>query len=289
MTHYGGLVLAQQFVRRFRVAQRLDEALVLFKRHAPYHESDHVLALAYTLYADGTCLEDQAVLQGSEAVRRLVGACRIPDPTTAGDFLRRFRSVQDIEQLSGVIDEVEEAVWSKLSRKVRRQRKKREFALVDLDGHIKPLYGVQKEGADFSYNGQWSYQPLVVSLGGSGECLKVVNQPGSARSSDAAAEALKEVLPRVRRHFGNALVRGDTDFDRSDIFNAAIDEGAYFAIGGGCIPTVRRWSRPLPRRTGSPFFLAPSARSAAGLLVMCIRGTGGARKRLSGGFAGCAR
>jgi Transposase DDE domain group 1 len=236
ITHYGGLVLAQQFVRRFRVAQRLDGTLRLFKRHAPYHESDHVLALAYTLYADGTCLEDQSVLQGSEAVRRLVGACRIPDPTTAGDFLRRFKTVQDVERLSGIIDEVQEAVWSKLSRQARRRRKKHEFALVDLDGHVKPLYGVQKEGADFSYDGRWSYQPLVVSLGDSGECLKVVNQPGSARSSDAAAPAVKEVLPRVRRHFRNALVRGDADFDRSDIFNAVLDEGAYFAIGGRLYP-----------------------------------------------------
>ena len=117
ITHYGGLVLAQQFVRRFGVAQRLDNALVLFKRHAPYHESDHVLALAYTLYADGTCLEDQAVLQGSEAVRRLVGACRIPDPTTAGDFLRRFKTVHNVAQLSAVTDEIEEAVWSKLPGK----------------------------------------------------------------------------------------------------------------------------------------------------------------------------
>ena len=232
MTHYGGLVLAQQFVRRFGLAKRLDNALGLFKRHAPYHESDHVLALAYTLYTDGTCLEDQAALQGSEAVRRLVGACRIPDPTTAGDFLRRFRTAPDVEHLSGATDEVQEAVWSKLARHVRRRRKKHELALVDLDGHIKPLYGVQKEGADFSYDGRWSYQPLVVSLGGSGECLKVVNQPGSARSSDAAAEAVKEVLPLVRRHFRNAIVRGDTDFDRSDVYNAAIDEGAYFAIGG---------------------------------------------------------
>jgi hypothetical protein len=188
------------------------------------------MALAYTLYADGRCLEDQAALQGSEAVRRVVGACRIPDPTTAGDFLRRFRTTQDVEQLSGVIDEVQEAVWSKLGRTGRRRRKKQEFALIDLDGHIKPLYGVQKEGADFSYNRRWSYQPLVVSLAGSGECLKVVNQPGSARPSDAAAKALKEVLPGVRRHFRNALVRGDTDFDRSDIFNAVMDEGAYFAI-----------------------------------------------------------
>jgi hypothetical protein len=253
-THYGGLVLAQQFVRRFRVAQRLDEALALFKRHAPYHESDHVLALAYTLYADGTCLEDQAALQGSEAVRRLVGGCRIPDPTTAGDFLRRFRTVQDIEQLSAVIDKVQEAVWSKLSRKVHRRRKKHEFALVDLDGHIKPLYGVQKEGADFSYDGQWSYQPLVVSLGGSGECLKVVNQPGSARSSDAAAKALKEVLPRVLRHFGNALVRGDSDFDRCDIFNAAIDEGAYFAIGARVYPNRAALVEAIAEKNWKPFF-----------------------------------
>ncbi len=232
ITHYGGLVLAQQFVRRFRVAQRLDGALRLFKRHAPYHESDHVLALAYTLYADGRCLEDQAVLQGSEAVRRLVGACRIPDPTTAGDFLRRFKTAQDVEPLSGVIEDIEEAVWSKLSRKVRARRKKREFALVDLDGHVKALYGVQKEGADFGYDGRWSYQPLVVSLGGTGECLKVIHQPGSAHSSDAAAKAVKEVLPRVKRHFRNAIVRGDTDFDRSDVFKAVMDERAYFAIGG---------------------------------------------------------
>jgi hypothetical protein len=231
-THYGGLVLAQQFVRRFCVAQRLDGALRLFKRHAPYHESDHVLALAYTLYADGRCLEDQAVLQGSEAVRRLVGACRIPDPTTAGDFLRRFKTAQDVEPLSGVIEDIEEAVWSKLSRKVRARRKKREFALVDLDGHVKALYGVQKEGADFGYDGRWSYQPLVVSLGGTGECLKVIHQPGSAHSSDAAAKAVKEVLPRVKRHFRNAIVRGDTDFDRSDVFKAVMDERAYFAIGG---------------------------------------------------------
>jgi hypothetical protein len=254
ITQYGGLILAQQFVRRFGVAQQLDNALRLFKRHAPYHESDHVLALAYTLYADGTCLEDQAVLQGSEAVRRMVGACWIPDPTTAGDFLPRFKTAHDVAQLSGVIEEIQEAVWSKLPGSRRRRRKKHELALVDLDGHIKPLYGVQKEGADFSYDRRWSYQPLVVSLGGSGQCLKVVNQPGSARPSDAAAEAIKEVLPRVMRHFRNAIVRGDTDFDRSDIFNAAIEQGAYFAIGGRVHPNRAALVERIAEEHWKPFF-----------------------------------
>ena len=152
------------------------------------------------------------------------------------------------------MDAVQEAVWSKLPATVRRRRKNHEVALVDLDGHIKPLYGVQKEGADFSYNRQWSYQPLVVSLGGSGECLKVVNQPGSARSSDAAAEAVKAVLPRVKRHFRNAIVRGDTDFDRSDIFNAVIDKGAYFAIGGRLHPNRAARVGAIAEEDWRPFF-----------------------------------
>ncbi|MGH7930475.1 MAG: IS1380 family transposase [Candidatus Binatia bacterium] len=192
--------------------------------------------------------------KAAKAVRRLVGACRIPDPTTAGDFLRRFNSAQDVEQLSAVIDALEEAVWSKVPGTVRRRRKKHELALVDLDGHIKPLYGVQKQGADFSYDRRWSYQPLVVSLGGSGQCLKVVNQPGSARSSDAAAEAVKAVLPRVKRHFRNAIVRGDTDFDRSDIFHAVIDEGAYFAIGGRLYPNRAALVGAIAEKNWKPFF-----------------------------------
>jgi hypothetical protein len=252
-THYGGLVLAQQLVRRLGIAQRLDQGLRLFKRHAPYYESDHVLALTYTLYVDGTCLEDQGALQGSEAVRRMVGACRIPDPTTAGDFLRRFKTAAEVEQLSAVIDEVQQEAWSQLPRRVRRQRLRHELALVDLDGHIKPLYGEHKEGADFSYDGRWSYQPLVVSLGGSGECLRVVNQPGNARSSQAAAGALRQVLPWVKRHFRNALVRGDTDFDRADVLQAAIDAGAYFAIGGRVYANRAALAAALPESAWQPF------------------------------------
>lgn len=231
MTHYGGLVLAQQFVRKFRVAQRIDGSLSLLKRHLPYHESDHVLAMAYTLYADGTCLEDQGALQGSEALCRLMGACRIPDPTTAGDFLRRF-GAEDVEILRSVTDGIQDEVWKRASRRKGRRRRKREIAFVDLDGHIKALYGAQKEGAEFSHDGRWSYHPLVISLAGTGECLRAVNRPGNMRSSEGAAEELREVLPRVKRRFNDVVVRGDADFDRSDVFRATEESGAYFTICG---------------------------------------------------------
>ncbi len=261
MTHYGGLVLAQQFVRRFGVAQRVDDALQLFRRHVPYHESDHVLALAYTLYADGTCLEDQAALQGSEAVRRLVGACRIPDPTTAGDFLRRFRDAADVDALGAVIDAVEEEVWRRLPRRTRRRRRKRELALIDLDGHVKPLYGVQKEGADFTHDGRWAYQPLVVSLAGTGECLRVVNRPGNVRSSEGAAEAVRAVVPRVQRHFENAIVRADSDFDRADVYQAVIGAGAYFAVVAKVHANRAALAHAVPEAAWQPY-VAPEQRAA---------------------------
>ncbi len=90
VTPYGGLALFSALARRFRFAERIDNAVHLFKLHRPFHESDHILAIAANLFVGGTCIEDQANLQQSEAVRRLLGAVRIPDPTTAGDFLRRF-------------------------------------------------------------------------------------------------------------------------------------------------------------------------------------------------------
>ncbi len=63
----------------------------LFKFHLPYHESDHVLNIAYNVLCEGTCLEHIELRRNDEAYLDALGARRIPDPTTAGDFCRRFR------------------------------------------------------------------------------------------------------------------------------------------------------------------------------------------------------
>jgi hypothetical protein len=92
----------------------------------------------------------------------------------------------------------------------------------------------------------------------------VVNQPGSARSSDAAAGALREVLPRVKRHFRNAIVRGDTDFDRSDVFQAVIDSGAYFAIGGRMHANRAALAQAIAEKDWEPFIPRAQRRHSKG-------------------------
>lgn len=233
VTPYGGLALVVAFLKRFGVAERLDNALSVLKQHQPYTEADHVLAQAMNLYVGGTCIEDLAQLQHSEAVRRLVGACRLPDPTTAGDFLRRFDPGQNpgsLEALRQVGDEVQEAVWQHQERKSKRN--KHERIKIDVDGHLKKLYGDKKEEADFSHKGMWSYKQLLVSMGGTGEALALRNRSSNIRDSDGAAEVLDEVLARVGRRGRRMLVRADSDFDRKDMRAACEKHGAQFAFVG---------------------------------------------------------
>jgi len=203
VTSYGGLALATAFLRRFKVAERIDQHVKVLLIHLPYRESDHVLAQVLNLYAGGTCIEDMGNLQHSEAVRRIIGACRIPDPTTAGDFLRRLHEKEhQLPALRYAVDEVQAEVWRRLRR--GRGKHDEQWSIIDVDGHVKPLYGVQKEGAEF-YKSTWCYQPLLVSLAGTGECLAIRNRPGNVRSSDGTAEVLDMVLPRVQARGGRVL------------------------------------------------------------------------------------
>ncbi len=223
-TPYGGLALAVSLVRSLGIAKDLNRELSLLASHRPFHESDHVLTHVYNLYAGGTCIEDIADLQTSEPVRRILGANRVPDPTTAGDFLRRF-DAESLRSLDRVIDQAQEKVWKR-----RYGKKKAERAIVDLDSCVRPVYGDQKEGTDFTYKGSFGYHPLVISLAGTLECLRLVNRPGNEASAAGSEDHLRELFPMLDRRFKRVIVRGDSAFAKQAIFDACEESGHSFAI-----------------------------------------------------------
>ena len=53
----GGIGAIHLLARKVGLIQDIDRDLHLLKRHLPYHESDHVLNLAYTVLAGGSRLE----------------------------------------------------------------------------------------------------------------------------------------------------------------------------------------------------------------------------------------
>jgi hypothetical protein len=256
VTPYGGLALAAQLVHRLRMPKILGEHVHVLKRHLPFHESDHVLAQAFNLYCGGTCLEDMANLQQSEAVLRLVGACRLPDPTTAGDFLRRFDDEVNpgsLQDLRAATDEIQASAWKKTQKRRKRRKGLEAWTAVDVDGHWANTTGAQKE-ADFDRKGRWGYHPLVVTLGGTQELLAVRNRIGIQRSSTQAADVVRGALSRVREHLGKkVLTRADSDFDCADMRAACEEEGGHFAFVGREFRNRPDIAKSIPEKTWEPF------------------------------------
>ena len=207
---YGGIGLIQLLVRKLGLAKAIDQRVEVLKIHMPYHESDHVLNIAYNALCDGTCLEDIELRRNDEAYLDALGAPRIPDPTTAGDFCRRFRQV-DIENLQEAIDVSRTKVWSEQPAAFFDR------ATIDLDGTIVETTGECKAGMDISYNGKWGYHPLIVSLAETGEVLRVRNLPGNRPSHEgAAAEVDRALILCLQAGFRRIVLRGDTDFSQTE-------------------------------------------------------------------------
>ena len=151
-------------VNKLGLRQEIDSRLHLLKKHIPYHESDHVLNLTYNALLNGVRLEDIELRRNDEAFLNGLGAQRISDPTTSGDFTRRFEQA-DILNLMEITNTVRGRVWRQQPRGFLRE------AFIDIDGTMAPTYGQCKEGMDLSYKGIWGYAPLIVSLANTKEVL----------------------------------------------------------------------------------------------------------------------
>ena len=116
----GGIGVMHMLARQTGLIETLDKNLHLLKIHLPYHESDHILNIAYNILAGGTCIEDMELLRNNEDYLNALGAQRIPDPTTAGDFCRRF-TADDVEALMDTFNEVRLRVWQQQPAQLRRR------------------------------------------------------------------------------------------------------------------------------------------------------------------------
>ncbi len=212
-TCFGGVAAAHRLVTKLGLPERINDAVRLLKVHLPYHESDHVLNLAYNVLTGGVRLEDIERLRHDTAYMNAVGADLIPDPTTAGDFCRRFAEA-DVSALLEAINAVRPKLWAGRGKDLLGP-----IAYLDVDGTIAPTTGQRKQGMDMSYKGIWGYAPLIVSLANTREVLYLVNRPGNAPSHQNAAEWIDKAIDLVAPHTPRVCLRGDTDFSLTAHFD----------------------------------------------------------------------
>ena len=242
----GGIGAMHLLARRIGLVDAIDRRLHLLKIHLPYHESDHVLNLAYNALCDATCLEDIELRRNDQVFLDALGARRIPDPTTAGDFCRRF-AAEDVAILQDTYDQVRLRVWAAQPPEFFAQ------AIVDFDGHLVETTGECKEGMDIAYDGTWGYHPLLVSLANTGEVLRIVNRSGNRPSHEhAAAEADRAIALCLRGGFRQVLLRGDTDFSQTEHLDRwDADPRVRFIFGYDATANLREIADNLPAKAWS--------------------------------------
>ena len=223
---HGGIGLAHQVAVGTGLVEAIDESVEVLKCHRPYHESDHMLNIAYNGLCGGQRLEDIETRRNDEAFLDALGVEAIPDPTTAGDFCRRFSGV-DVERLMEAINEARLKVWKSQDDDFTDRT-----ARIEGDGSIVETFGECKEGMGLSYNGKWGYHPLLISLANTNEPLFLCNRSGNRSSSEGAAGYFDRAIELCRRAgFSDILLRGDIDFAQTKHLDGWDADGVRFVFG----------------------------------------------------------
>ena len=240
-TNYGGIGLVHDLVNELGLAEEIDKRLHVLKLHLPYHESDHVLNFAYNILCDGQRLEDIENRRQDEGFLNALGAERVPDPTTAGDFCRRFDE-SHLQNLQEAIDAARLKVWA------RQGKEFFQTATIDVDGTLVGTNGECKEGMSLSYKGTWGYHPLLVTLANTGEELRLMNRPGNRPSHEGAAKYLDQAIALcLQAGFVKIVLRGDTDFTQTTHLDRWDDLGnVQFIFGTDATPARRDAADDLP-------------------------------------------
>ena len=215
-----------KLAREVGLMAKLDDELDVIQRPHPYTDADHVMNIALNILCGGHVLDDIEVRRNDIVFLDALGARSIPDPTTAGDFCRRF-DAEAVLRLMMIVNDIRVDMWRGQGADFVG-----ETARIDADGSLVPTEGECKEGMDVTYKGIWGYHPLVVSLANTQEPLWVLNRGGNRPSHENAVHFLDESVRLVRRAgFSDILLRGDTDFSQTEHLDRWDTDGVRFVFG----------------------------------------------------------
>jgi Transposase DDE domain group 1 len=243
----GGIGAIHALAQQIGLVDAIDQRLHLLKFHMPYSESDHVLNIAYIPLCNGTCLQDIELRRNDENYLNALDTRRIPDPTTAGDFCRRFTRVH-LYTLMDIFNDTRLKVWANQPDSFF------ERATIDMDGTHTETTGECKEGMDISHDSLWGYHPLALTLAETGEVLSVVNRSGNRPSHEGAAAEVNRLVPLcIKAGFRKIVLRGDTDFSQTRFLDGWDDNPQIrFFFGYDATPNLKEIADNLPASAWRP-------------------------------------
>jgi Transposase DDE domain group 1 len=208
LTVHTGLSLFYAMAEALEIPRTLDEHVKVKQRESGYPESEHILALAANAFVGGDYLEDLEALREDVAIQRAIGRKDLPDPTTAGDFCRRF-TLGHLLQVNRAFGEMEQRVYER--------RPEVTHWTVDADAKVHEVYGEKKQGAAKSYNGIYSLQPMYGFVHETDEMIHCELRSGNTHPGAGGAGFLRRLKRKVPSGVKSVHLRSDSAFYNKDV------------------------------------------------------------------------
>ena len=228
-----GIALVATLASRLGI-EALASDLVRLRRDRPgaANAGRKVMALIYAMVLGADSIDDTAVLRSGRTGRLLGGW--IAAPSTLGTFLRAF-TFGHVRQLDALLGRSLERAW-KAGAGPGAGR-----LVIDVDSFVGEVCGRLKQGAGYGYTRVLGYHPLLATRADTRETLHIRLRKGSANTQKGIKRFCDELIARVERAgaTGVKLLRADSGFWNSKVFERLEQAGWQYSIGVRMIKTVR--------------------------------------------------
>lgn len=223
ITSSAGIVLTSTVLDRLQVEELIDQRLALFVRQRGYSEGELARTIIDMLLCGGDFCSDVALLSGATAALR---GRDVPAACTLTRFLGRATPGTP-SALNAVLEESLRRAWH------AGAAPEGDAITLDVDSSLVPVHGATKQGAARAYNSELAYNPLMATVGETGEAVALRLRKGSAYVARGAGDFVARAAAAVRRadpQGRDVHVRADSGFYTKAVVEGCIRAEATFSI-----------------------------------------------------------
>ena len=222
LTARSGLALFAEYNHGIGLRDLADKYLPLPGSNRGFKLSVFVNSLVLMLQGGGRSFEDLRELQTDNGLMKLIGYDNIPDPDTAGDWMRRMGDIKNGQLGLKGLGAVRDAINHRTMK-----RDKTEGYTLDADA---TEIVAEKDDAMWTYKGNQGYMPMAGFLYEIGICLYDEFREGNTAPAYGQLGFYRECKARMPRGKEIGYYRADSASYQSELINELEADGVKWAI-----------------------------------------------------------
>lgn len=222
-----GLPILSFFLDKIGLAKTINSMFPLPGSNRGYLASDYIYSLIMSIHGGGKSLEDTRMLRNDPGFKELTPNINIPDPSSIGDWLRRFGTGY-YENLNAL----NLSIFHKNSTDLKTNH-----LTLDIDATV---IKANKYNAEFSFKGFKGYAPILGHIAENkaivGYEFREGNEPGAKNN----LSFIKQCVSNIPQGKKIKNLRADAATYQAEVINYCQANNIKFFIGGRLDANLRK-------------------------------------------------